>query len=386
MRQPWFLTGRRRVAVQRHRCRTCGQTYGEPSALLVRGSWYAREVHRSAIDHWQHLGTSLRRTAEVLRSWMGQQERWRLWRPLDAEPVERCYLAASTVQRWLDCAGHVAQSSVVGQLEGLAHTDVVATDGLWAKLKGGVRRVVLLVMASASGLIYPPVIAAGEETAAAWRRLFTRAAQAGLEVRQLRGVTSDGAPGLLAYLRRGLAWVHPQRCVWHAWRSLRAPLAQAASQAVAGLPEDDVAVVVRQQVLQELGALMHQVIDATSFEAAEAALAALLAHPLGGAIGEWLNLHFDDLLVHLLAYYQGLARVAPEWVWRDFRQRLSHGRNHGSDPRLERAALAWAVYHNFEPAQWRSERQRQYRHPGQSALHLAGASPGQLSYLDALGV
>ena len=101
-RYPWFLAGRQRVWVQRHRCKACDKTYSEQSALLIRGSCYAREVHRSAIDHWQHMGTSLRRTAESLRSWLGRQERWLLWRPLAAEPSERCYLSASTVHRWLD--------------------------------------------------------------------------------------------------------------------------------------------------------------------------------------------------------------------------------------------------------------------------------------------
>jgi len=81
-----------------------------------------------------------------------------------------------------------------------------------------------------------------------------------------------------------------------------------------------------------------------------------------------------------------LQRVTPEWYWRDFRLRLSRGRNHGSEPRLERAALVWAIYHNFEPAQWRSERKRHYRYPGQSPLEVAGAPPGQVTYLDALGV
>jgi len=82
-------------------------------------------------------------------------------------------------------------------------------------------------------------------------------------------------------------------------------------------------------------------------------------------------------------------------VLADFRLRLSRGRNHGSDLRLERAALVWAIYHDFEPAQWRSERQRHYtctarkcrcRYPGQSPLQVAGAPPGKISYLAALGV
>src|SRR5512136_2077268 len=104
-RQPWFLERRETVRVQRHWCHACGKSYSEQSALLVRGSWYAREVHRSAVDHWQHGRMSLRRTAEFLRSWLGRQERWRMWRPVDTPPGEACYLAASTVHRWLDRAG-----------------------------------------------------------------------------------------------------------------------------------------------------------------------------------------------------------------------------------------------------------------------------------------
>ena len=103
-------------------------------------------------------------------------------------------------------------------------------------------------------------------------------------------------------------------------------------------------------------------------------------------MGTILNEQFDRVLVHLLDYYQGLQRLTPEWYWRDFRLRLRRGRNHRSDQRLERAALLWAIHHNFEPAQWRSERKRHYRHPGQCALAVAAAPPGQVSYLDALGV
>ena len=66
--------------------------------------------------------------------------------------------------------------------------------------------------------------------------------------------------------------------------------------------------------------------------------------------------------------------------------RLSHGRNHGSAVRLEQAALLFAVYLNFEPAQERSERRRSYRHPGLSPLVVAGVPPNGISYLDALSV
>ncbi len=385
-RHPWFLDGgRQEVRVQRHKCYACNKTYSEQSALLVRGSWYARDVHRCAIDHWQHGGTSLRRTAEFLRSWLGHQERWLLWRPLDRERGERCYLAASTVHRWLDGAGKTAKASLDGQLAGIAHTQAVGTDGLWTKLKGKAQRVVLLVVDSVSGLVYPPVVAKGEASEGPWQRLFERAKQAGLDLDALRGVTSDGAPGLLAYLRRSLGWVQHQRCVWHVWRNLSGELAKAASKAV-GDRTGEAAEQIRKQTRDELSELIHQVVDAHSYEQAEAALATLLGHPLGTNIGKLLNEQLDRVLVHLLVYYRGLHRVTPEWYWRDFRLRLSRGRNHRSDQRLERAALVWAIYHNFEPAQWRSERKRHYRYPGQSALEVAGASPGPVSYLDALGV
>jgi len=385
-RRPWFFSGRERVRVPRHLCHACAKSYSEQSALLVRGSWYSREVRRSAVDHWQPGRLSLRRTAEFLRSWLGRQERWRLWRPLDTTPPgEPCYLAASTVHRWLDRAGIAAQASVPGQLQGIAQSTALGTDGLWARLRGGATRVVLLLADSVTGLLWPPLVAERADQAAPWQRLFERARQAGLDWQGLRGVTSDGAQGLSAFLGQMLAWVQHQRCVWHIWRNLAGQLAHEAAQAAAAAT-GDVAEALRAQVRTELVALMHGVIDASSYEQAEAALVLLRSHPQGAVISQFLNEHLDRILVHLVAYYAGLHRVTPEWYWRDFRLRLSRGRNHGSDPRLERAALVWAIYHNFEPAQWRSERKRHYRYPGQSPLQVAGAPPGKISYLDALGV
>ena len=158
-RRPWFFSGRQRVRVQRHLCHACAKSYSEQAALLVRGSWYARAVRRSAVDHWQHGRLSLRRTVAFLRSWLGRQERWRLWRPLDTTPPgEPCYLAASTVQRWLDRAGVAAQASVPGQLQDIVQSAALGTDGLWARLRGGATRVVLLLADSVTGLLWPPVV------------------------------------------------------------------------------------------------------------------------------------------------------------------------------------------------------------------------------------
>lgn len=386
-RQPWFLDGRRAVRVQRHWCHGCRGTYSEASALLVRGGWYAREVRRCAVDHWQHLGTSVRRTAEVLRSWLGRQERWRHWRPLEAGPADAvaCHLSVGTVQRWLDQAGAAAAVSVPDQLAGVPTGGQVATDGLWARLGGGVTRVVLGLTDCATGLVWPPVVAAGEATAAAWAGLFERAAQAGLVLAELRGVVSDGAVGLESDRRRALPWVSHQRCVFHLWRGLAAELARAAATATADL-EAAAAAAARTTVRAALVGLMHAVFDADSAAAGRLALARLAAHEHGRALAGAVAAHLEAALVHLCGYTAGLGRVSPAWLWRDFRQRLSHGRNHGSEQRLERAALVWAIYRNFEPAQGRSERKRRDRHPGQCPLAAAGVPPGEVSYLDALGV
>jgi len=261
----------------------------------------------------------------------------------------------------------------------------MGTDGLWVRLRGGGKRVLLTLVDSVTGLIWGMVVVGGEETAASWQKLFERAQEMGLLLEQMSGLTSDGAQGLLSYLRGALPWVHHQRCVWHVWRHLAGDLATAVAQATKGLAED-LAKTTAETIRRELTALLHGVIDASGYEQAEQALAQLKAHPFGGPLAKKVNEQFDHLLYPLLACHQGLVRIAPEWLWRDFRLRLSRGRNHGSQERFERAGLLWAVYHDFTPAQSRRERKRHYKHPGQSPLEVAGGAPGEISYLDALSV
>ena len=387
-RRPWFLSGRQTVRVQRHKCHGCGRTYSEGSALLVRGGWYAREVRRSAIDHWQHLGVSTRRTAEVLRSWLGQQERWQVWRPLDPAPADAqaCHLSASTVERWLDLAGQTAQARVAEQLVGVASSGQVATDGVWARLRGGTKRVVLALVDNVTGVIWPPVVVAGESTAAAWATLFARAEQAGLVLRELRGIASDGATGLESYRRRALPWVSHQRCVFHLWRGLSGAVAAAVATVAAAELTGAAARRAAQQTRRTLSELVRAAYDAATEAEAQAALARLAAHARGAALAALVAVHLEAARYYHCGYNRGLGRASPEWLWRDFRLRASHGRNHGAEPRLERAALLWALYHNFEPAQDRSERKRTYRHPGQAPLTVAGLAPGNVTYLDALAV
>jgi hypothetical protein len=256
---------------------------------------------------------------------------------------------------------------------------------LWARLRGKAKRVVLVVVDSVSGLAWPPVVVEGEESESAWSTLFGRAQKAGLELDALRGVTSDGAKGVIGYVSRVLDWVNHQRCIFHIWLNMGMELAAQADKAAVGLG-GKAARAMRERTRKELVSLVRGVLDAKSEKEAQVALGKLAAHRGGKGLTRRLKREWDGLLVHLLRYNQGLMRVAPEWCWRDFRLRLSHGRNHGSEERLERAALVWEIYHNFTPAQWRSERKRHYRRPGKSPLEMAGVPPGEISYLDALSV
>ena len=289
------------------------------------------------------------------------------------------------MQRWGDRAGRRAQQTVPDQLAGVPTSGQVGTDGLWARLTGTVTRVVLLLSDSVTGVVWPPVVARAEREAADWAPLAQRAVAAGLDADAVRGLTSDGAQGIAAFLDTAWTWVNHQRCQFHLWRHLGGAFAQATATAATGL-SGAAATAIRRTTRRTLAGLVRAVLDATDWDAAHAALAAVAAHPLGTALAAALRPDLDAALVYRLPYHRGLARVGPEWLWRDFRLRLSRGRNHRTDDRLERAALVWAIYRNFEPAQRRRERKRTYRRPGCCPLTMAGVPPGDVSYLDALAL
>lgn len=386
-RRPWTLAGRQTVVVQRYRCQSCGATHSDERPDLLAGGWYARSVRRYAIDQWLHGGGSLRRVTEMVRSLVGRQERWHIWHVGSVADSERprCRLSHTTLHGWLDQAGQRAEEQVVGLYEGVPSSGRLGTDGLWARLRGGAVRVLLMLRDNVTGLLWPPTVARGEEAAAAWAALFAQAQQAGLVLEDIRVVVSDGAQGLLSYLRKSLPRVYQQRCIFHIWRNLSRELGRQAGRAAEGL-EGTAAQQVRAQVRRGLKALVHRVLDAQDPEIAEEALAQLKAHPQGKGLWKVLNARFIELLTHLMDEHHGVGRVTPEWMWRDFRLRLGHGRNSGCEDRLRRTGLLFSIYRNFTPAQHRRERARHYRHPGKSALEVAGIAVEGYSYLDALQV
>ena len=387
VRRVWTLAGVQVVRRQRYWCRRCRRTFTPAMVAVDRRCWYGRDVRRCAIDLWQHGGSSVRRTAAWVRSLVGRQERWRIWRPVDPPPaaVDRCRLGASPVQRWLDAAGQRAQQTQRRQWADVPTSGQLGAAGLWATWQGKAKAVVLLLSDRVTGVVYPPVVVAQEDDPAHWGQRVRRAAVAGLRPSRIRGVVSDGTRGLAQFLEARLLWVHHQRCLFHLWRNLAKPMRDALATAASGLA-GAAATAVKRATRRALAALVHAVLDAADDAAAVRALRHVAAHPLGAGIAHARRNDLEHALVFQGPVNRGLGRVRPEWWWRDFRLRLSRGRNHRSTARLERAAQLWAIYHNFAPAQERSERQRTYRRRGRSPLAMAGVPPEDITYLDALAV
>ena len=234
-------------------------------------------------------------------------------RPAPSPAAPRCRLGASTIHRWLDEAGARAEQTIPDQLVGIASSGHLGTDGRWARLARDARRVVLLLTDSVSGVVWPPVVVAGEDDPAAWGALVARAQAAGRDPAAVAGLTSDGSRGLAQYLEQAWWWVNHQRCVWHIWHHLSGKLTAAAAAAAQGLA-GAAATAVRQATRRTLAGLVRAVRDAADDAAAVAALQTLAAHPLGTDLAAALRNEVEAVLTYRGQPNQGLCRVAPEWI------------------------------------------------------------------------
>ena len=66
-----------------------------------------------------------------------------------------------------------------------------------------------------NGLVCPPAVVKDEESAAPLAALFARFEVAGVSLKQISGLVSDGAHAPVSHLQQALPWVHQKRCVWH---------------------------------------------------------------------------------------------------------------------------------------------------------------------------
>jgi hypothetical protein len=131
----------------------------------------------------------------------------------------------------VDAAGETARAAGPQAWAGVPTSGQVGVDGLWARLLKGTKRVVLGLVDSVSGVLWPPVVAASE-AAEAWTQLGERAIAAGLDRDALRGVVSDGASGIGEWLAQAVPWVNHQTCVLHRWQRLGGLLQAHAARAL----------------------------------------------------------------------------------------------------------------------------------------------------------
>ena len=139
----------------------------------------------------------------------------------------------------------------------------------------GAQRVVLLLADSVSGLLYAAGGRRGRESGGPGSTCLSGPSRRGW-TGSAAGRDSDGARGCWPTAPQAGLGQH-QRCVWHMWRNLGGELTTSRQPPRPADRRGGRAV--RQQARAELGALIHQVIDAQSYEQAEAALHAARASP-----------------------------------------------------------------------------------------------------------
>ena len=74
----------------------------------------------------------------------------------------------------------------------------MGTDGLWARMRGGGKRVLFLLVDTVTGVVWATAVAAGEDAAEEWGKLFARVKEAGLSWEKIDALVSDGAALLCA--------------------------------------------------------------------------------------------------------------------------------------------------------------------------------------------
>jgi len=201
----------------------------------------------------------------------------------------------------------------------------------------------------------------------------------GLKWPAVKGLISDGAGVYYGVLRLVLRQAQQQRCLFHLWRN----------------------------VLPDLGSYQAEAGEQAGLWV-RFALKALLAAPnLADAyVGlEDVERSFGHLpalqgglrtLRHTLPELWGLVEAGlpasertsniAERFFRRFKQRTRRMGNFMSEPGADKFMAAWLVYVNCEAYQWRRERKRHYRYPGQSPLSIGQADLHGCGWLDVLEI
>jgi len=384
-RSPRDLGGLRTVRMQRHYCHTCRGTYSEPRPDIAPHAWYTRRVQRKFIDLYTTIGGSLRRDAEWLTAEItgrGRTFGWDVlarcsWWERGPEPAPEIELSHTTGWRWVQAAGAQWQSHDKPYAS-LRQSGLVAADATYVQVRG-VWTAILGIVDGITRLTFGPFRLTSAESDAEIERAFDLAAAAGLDLERIRVLLSDGAAGFREFLARCLHWAAHQRCLFHLWRNVWPIITRYG--AAAG-----------QDWATALKLALAAVWDAGRRAEAEVALRLLVSVFGSQAIAQEavriVEETFEQAMTHLTA---GMAEVSRstavcEWVWRYYKERVRQMGGFMSADGCTNFTALWGLALNFRRYQRRKERLRQYKHPGQCPLELAGAMVHGVTWLDAVGL
>lgn len=171
-----------------------GEGFEQPP-WLISCSWYARDVDRYATEVCEHGGTLLGCVAGFVRSLSHRSAGY-----CGKFRANRCRKRGSTAWQAVQCTVGWMVLAKRPWRRSQATWRASANRVAWgrtvsAQLRGDVNALVLALVDTAMGLLWPPQAAAQEKGQEPWRDMFKQAGLAGLDPGQLRGAVSEGRQG-----------------------------------------------------------------------------------------------------------------------------------------------------------------------------------------------
>jgi len=379
------LGGIRSVSIQRHWCFDCRRSYSEELPDIAPHHWYTRRAQRKFLDMYTTIGGSLRRCASWITAEVTGAGRTFLWDPLarvrwrghTPEPEPEIELSHTTGWRWVQAAGDSWRKREKAYAD-VPQSGAVASDATYVRIRG-VWTAILGIVDGIKRMTFGLFPLATAESDQEIERAFDLAAQAGLNLEQIKVFASDGASGFREFLARCLHWVRHQRCVFHLWRNVLPIITRYA--AAAG-----------DEWAAGLKTCIACVWNATTKAEAETMLKLLVGvygtQPIAQEAVCLVQDTFEQAMTHLVAGLSGLGRTSCvcEWVWRYYKDRVRQMGGFMSTDGCDHFNAVWEVALNFRRYQRRKERLRHYMYPGLCPLEVAGVMVQDVTWLDALAV
>jgi len=372
-RRPFDFGGRTQIRHQRWYCNNCHRSIYVPDEGIAQHAWYMRRVQRKGLDHYTHLGSSLRKIAECLRSELNPgTERDCIWNPLARDhplpEADRSRLSHTSLWRWLQKAGQRLQ--VRSGLFAAIRASAALTSDATGIVICGARQGVLVVVDALTRVVYS-FRRITEETGEQVLKHFDDLKTQGLNLSTVKALVTD-RHGAYQYVREvGLWWAELQHCVFHLWRNLGGLWARYEKRW-------------GEAKVKHLQGLVHQVWDASSMEQAQRALQQLKREFGQIKVVRFVGDTFAGATLHLRGVVLGLPRTSgvAEWVFRRYKPRYRQLQCFMSEAGSDAFNALWRVYVNFQRYQERYERKRKYPYAGKCPLEIAHTDLLGVTWLD----